>query len=143
MTTYVAIIEGQRVNLPEQVGPNDNMVKAALSPFFPDAANALITRETKGDTVEVKVVKKAGSKGTGPGDYLASCPGGRNPAYVLYNRLLQTELEAADPVALMALGNQVDTVLEQAETEKRKIIAVRDRLISAPAQPASFLVLGF
>lgn len=64
--TYQITIEGQTIPVPPEIGSSDAAVKAALAPYFPDAANAMITRSEKGDVVTVNVVKKAGSKGLSP-----------------------------------------------------------------------------
>lgn len=60
---YNVSIEGQTIQLPEAIATDDAKVRQALAPYFPGAAESLITRKTEGETTTISVVKKAGSKG--------------------------------------------------------------------------------
>jgi len=61
---YIAIIEGQEIPLDEAIAQDDNTLKTAISVYFPDYANAEIERQTTDDTVSIRLVKKAGTKGS-------------------------------------------------------------------------------
>jgi len=55
--------EGQDVPLPADIAARDDLIRKALSPFYPDVANAEIRRETKDGASVITVVKRAGPKG--------------------------------------------------------------------------------
>lgn len=57
------LIEGQEIDLEDEIANNDEMLKAALKPAWPDAANATFARKTDGGVLKVTVTKKAGTKG--------------------------------------------------------------------------------
>lgn len=58
-------IEGNTLDLPDEIAKSNKSLLAALTPFYPAAANATIKREGKGDQMVVSVTKKAGTKGSG------------------------------------------------------------------------------
>lgn len=63
---YKIKIEGQEIDMPEEIAGDDDALKSALSPYFPGAANAKFIRsEPKDDVITVTVVKQAGTKGAG------------------------------------------------------------------------------
>lgn len=64
---YKIKIEGQEINMPEEIAGNDDVLKSALSPYFPGAANAKYMRSKEKDgVITVTVVKQAGTKGATP-----------------------------------------------------------------------------
>jgi hypothetical protein len=61
---YKISIEGQEIEMPEEIAGDDDALKSALSPYFPGAANAKFMRsEPKDGVITVTVVKQAGTKG--------------------------------------------------------------------------------
>ena len=92
---YNVLIEGQTIPVPEEIGASDEAVKRALTPFYPEVANAMVTRVVKEETTTITVVKRAGTKGAGMQD-LVDCAGGRNPAIALYEELQRLEIK--DPL---------------------------------------------
>lgn len=58
-------LEGQEIQLPDAIAQNDEQLKLALTPFYPEMANADIRRETNPKTgqLTVSLVKRAGPKG--------------------------------------------------------------------------------
>lgn len=61
---YMIKIEGQEIEMPEEIAGDDSSLKSALAPYFPGAANAKFMRsEPKDDVITVTVVKQAGTKG--------------------------------------------------------------------------------
>jgi len=63
---YKIKIEGQEIEMPEEIAGDDAALKSALAPFFPGAANAKFMRsEEKDGVIIVTVVKQAGTKGAG------------------------------------------------------------------------------
>ncbi len=63
-TTAIIKIEGQEIPLDVSIATDDNLLKAALSPYYPSIKNAQISRETlmSGQMI-VLIVKKAEHKG--------------------------------------------------------------------------------
>jgi hypothetical protein len=61
---YKIKIEGQEIDMPEEIAGDDASLKSALAPYFPGAANAKFMRsEEKDGVITVTVVKQAGTKG--------------------------------------------------------------------------------
>ncbi|MGC2236063.1 MAG: hypothetical protein WA584_07870 [Pyrinomonadaceae bacterium] len=58
-------IEGQEIPLDAAIAADDNLLKTALSPYYPSIKNAQITRETRNGQMIVSIVKKAEHKGSG------------------------------------------------------------------------------
>lgn len=145
---YVIAIEGQQIPIPEEIGKDDAAVKRALAPFFPDAANAMITRTTKDNLTTVTVVKKAGSKGGrstlgGPLAMLSEMEQSQNTAVGLYNELQALEKADLTPEKMLEydarLQAAIDAGLQEAEQVKRTI----ERLLRSPAVPARGVPVGF
>ena len=64
MSTVNVILEGQTIPLPADIAANDDLIRKALSPYYPDVANAEIRRETQDGAVTISIVKRAGPKGS-------------------------------------------------------------------------------
>ncbi|HRH40237.1 MAG TPA: hypothetical protein PKY82_01240 [Pyrinomonadaceae bacterium] len=62
-TTAIIKIEGQEIPLDVSIAADDNLLKAALSPYYPSIKNAQISRETRVGQMIVSIVKKAEHKG--------------------------------------------------------------------------------
>jgi len=60
-------IEGQTIEMDDEIAGDDDLLKAALAPSWPDAKTATFTRTGGKDDKElvVSVTKKAGTKGMG------------------------------------------------------------------------------
>ena len=121
------ILEGQTIQMPEEVAQTDEGLIRALSPLYPDVANAEIARKTEGGETIITVVKRPGPKG---GDIshqpnvqaqviaaLVAAPGETNPAVRLYLELRGLDLSTATPEALLALRGRIDLACEAGESE--------------------------
>ncbi len=62
-TVTVHLGEGQDVSLPADIAASDDLIRKALSPFYPDVATAQIRRESQGGVDSITVIKRAGPKG--------------------------------------------------------------------------------
>lgn len=141
---YIISIEGQMIPVPEEIGRDDSAVKKALAPFYPQVANAMITRTIKDDTATVNVVKQAGTKGGySVFDVLSSCPGGQNTAIELYRELSNLPDSALDPQALLELDARLEQAIQAGEAESKLVEKALERLHNARAVPASLVVEGF
>ncbi len=140
---YIVVIEGQEIPVPEEIGRDDEAVKRALAPYFPDAANAMITRVEEGETVKVTVVKRAGSKGLEPLQYLLECQGGKNPAIALYEELQGQKPGEMDPEQLLELGARLEAAIEAGREQGAQVDYALKRLAEAAPRPAPEVVQGF
>jgi hypothetical protein len=141
---YNVVIEGQTIPVPEEVGTNDEAVKRALTPFFPEAANALITRiDNKQGTTTINVVKRAGSKGTGLAALIA-CEGGKNPAIALYEKIETMEQAGyLDYLQALAMDEQINQSLADGEEQAQAVKFAAKRLALSTARPAPLVIQGF
>jgi hypothetical protein len=141
--SYTVVIEGQKIPLPDEIGSDDVKVRQALAPYFPDAANAMITRTDKSGEVTINVVKKAGTKGLQAGvEYLQACPGGKNPAVALYEEF-KGHTELMYPEELLVLDKRIAEALDEGTRQNQAIGQAIKRLIRARPQPAPEVVQGF
>ncbi len=60
---YVAKIGESSVPLPPEIAADDNKVRAALTPYFPEASSAQVKRSVKDGVQTIELVKMAGPKG--------------------------------------------------------------------------------
>jgi len=138
----VAVIEGQRIPLPAEIAASDDLIRRALAPFYPDAANAQLSRAEQDGVLTVTVVKRAGSKGNLLG-YLQMCPGGKNPVIALYEAIRGSDLAALDAYAQLELAHRVEQALAEGEAQGEAVRRSAHRLAPAAPQLAPGLLLGF
>lgn len=143
MAEYKILIEGQTIPVPPEIGENDENVKKALAPFFPEAANAMITRTEKDGVITVNVVKKAGSKGEDPLKILLHLPESINPAIALRQELAQRYPAGLDAEAMIELDQQIDSAIEAGERQGRQIEETLERLKKSRPAQAPGVVAGF
>ena len=61
------LVEGQEIELPEEIAVSDDAIRKAIAPLFPQSANATIQRTTDGQgRTTIKLTKQAGTKGGYP-----------------------------------------------------------------------------
>jgi len=140
---YTVTIEGQKIPLPDEIGSDDAKVRQALAPYFPDAANALITRTVKDGETTINVVKKAGTKGLHAGlQMLQACTGGKNPAVALYEEI-KANPEPLSPEQLLVMDSRIEQALDEGKKQRDAVAHAAKRLIRARPQPAEAVVQGF
>jgi hypothetical protein len=86
--------DGSEFQLSDEIAGNNEKLREALSPFYPELANAEIERELVDGTWIVKVTKRAGTKGSGSSPVLRVLMAAReeiNPALVWQEKLKQIE----------------------------------------------------
>jgi hypothetical protein len=146
---YIISIEGQTIPVPEEIGKDDEAVKRALAPFYPEAANAMLTRVTKEETTTISVIKKAGTKGgngLGNGfwngfEYLVGCQGGKNAAIAMYEEL-QAKGEM-DALELLEMDQRIDEAIGLGEAQEEQVEYAERRLKRARPQASTAVVEGF
>jgi len=145
---YIIKIEGQEINVPEEVGAlEDADLKRALTPMFPGAANSKIERSEKDGIVAITIIKLAGAKGNsqkskkgGGFAALLSCKSRRNPAVEFYLELHERELGELDPYQLIGISDDIDKVLETGQRQFQQMVAAHVRLCRTVPQEGTFFV---
>ncbi|MCE1255591.1 MAG: hypothetical protein LWX83_18830 [Anaerolineae bacterium] len=140
---YIINIEGQNIEMPEEVASKDETVKQALAPFFPGAANAKITRSVSGDTTTVTVIKIAGTKGNDQFEKLLALPERINPVIDLYNQLREINPVSLSQEETLALSDKLDKAREEGRKQDQAVRDAYGRLINADSQPFGLLISGF
>ena len=144
-------LEGQEIPIDEAIALDDTMLRNALTPFYPDAAHAEIARETKDGQTIVRMVKRAGTKGTNCETGTASvlnqliqAETGLNPALELCWQLKSLEIKGKlDLEALVSLQDNIRTAIAQGETEVKQVEIALRLLLTAPPIPAKIVLPGF
>jgi hypothetical protein len=88
--------DGREFELADDVAGNNEKLREALAPFYPELANADIDRELVDGRWIVKVTKRAGTKGAGNSAVILALSAGPeeiNPALVLQHRIMQIEAQ--------------------------------------------------
>ncbi len=88
--------DGSEFEVADEIARNDQKLQEALTPFYPELANAEITRSEQEGRLIVTMVKRAGTKGNGFTDVLAvlrDSPEEFNPALVLQHKMIQMQKE--------------------------------------------------
>lgn len=138
-------IEGQTIPIEDEIARDDELLKAALAPSWPDARNATFKREGGKDGAElvVTVAKKAGTKGSIVADLLAA-PDYTNPALVMQQRL--EELSAGGKLTWKRALQMREEITEAARAGSDDLHAVngaRKTLEQADAQASNQTPTGF
>jgi len=139
-------IEGQSLELPADIAINDDALRRAIAPLFPQAANARFERATDGEgRTVIKVTKQAGDKGIAAERILAAiqrCRRHVNPAILLHQRVQQSSTKMS-PEDLLQLQRDLDQAITKGEHELKVTHAILARLLSAPAVPTHTTPIGF
>jgi hypothetical protein len=136
------LIDGQKIELPENLARDDALLKEALVLFVAGLGNVKIDREEKDGQLTVKVIKLAGTKGGH--EYLATVPSTINP--VLIMTALLKELERKNELSveqLILLQPQIEKALELGMEEQTRLSKAFSILSKMQAQPAPLIPVGF
>src|SRR5437763_8236309 len=130
----VVIIENQRISLPEPT-MSDDEVRKMIAPFWPSAANAEIKRETKDGVLEITLVKRPGTKGSGLLEVLSSCDAdGVNPAVAMYYRLMHVSgTDQLDLARILPLRGDIQAAIAAGQAEAQAVRQLLHALQSAAA----------
>lgn len=138
---YIVKIEGQEIPLPEEIAKSDEGVKRALAPYYPEAANALITRVENEGVTSITVVKRAGTKGAIGVLHLVECVGGQNPAIALALEI--GAMQNLDALGLLELDARIEAAIQDGEAQAEQVKGARERLEKTAPSPAPGLIVGF
>lgn len=138
-------IEGQSLELPENIAVNDDAVRRAIAPLFPQIASARFERVTdkEGRTV-LEITKEAGTKGLTTQsliDALKCCPRHINPALILAHKLQTITPNRVEDI--LVLEQQLESAIRKGEHELKVTNAIFTRLLQAPAVPSTTTPIGF
>ena len=138
---YIAIIEGQQVPIPEETAISDEKLKLAITTYFPEYANAEITRQILGDTTEIRLIKRAGTKGNCITE-LKLAPEQINPAFELAwdLKLLERKNQLTLEVLIDMQGN-INKTIKIGESWETYIDKVFSSLRQQPSVPSNYPVL--
>lgn len=137
-------IDGQNFPLPDEVGGNDDLLRAALAPFVPWIANALLQRKEESGNNVVTVIKRADTKGS-TGDVLealVAAPQELNPAVALWIQL-QEQVKLDDPGAMLEWQPAIAQAIADGERDIQAVQAAMQYLAECATVPASLVPLGF
>ncbi|HKX30635.1 MAG TPA: hypothetical protein VJ302_23300 [Blastocatellia bacterium] len=136
-------IEGQQIEVGDEIAGNDEAIRALLKPTWPDAANATLTRTTKEGVLTIKVTKKAGTKGAIVADLLAA-PERINPALAMQERLagLQSSREISH-LQMLKLKPQIEVAIKDGRAEIKAVQRALEVLLDAPPVAGNRVPRGF
>jgi hypothetical protein len=138
--------DGREFEVGDEIACDDQRLREALTPFYPEMANAEITRTEKDGKLIVEMSKRAGTKGC-YADVLAalcSAPEQINPALVMQHKLQQLEKQGRlDLQTILRLQPQIRRAVsdgnEQIEQQKKSL----DLLRAGVPAPAKAIPSGF
>lgn len=143
---YIAHIEGQQIPLDEAIASDENTLKTAISVYFPEYANAEIERQTTDDTVSIRLIKKAGTKGNLTQEVtiqqLQESPYEVNPALKLGWQLKLLEINNQITLeGLIAIQPEIDKAIKSAQSWKSYTEKIAQSLKHQPAVTSKYPVL--
>jgi hypothetical protein len=143
-TACVVIVENQRIPLPTPTMSDDDLRKM-IAPFWPSAANAEIKRETKDGVLEITLVKRPGTKGSGLLEVLrTSDADGVNPAVAMYYRLMNAvSTDQLDLARILPLRGDIQAAIAAGQAEAQAVRQALHTLQGAAASPHPKVPVGF
>lgn len=139
-------IEGQLLDLPPAIAVNDDAIRRAMAPVFPQIANATLSRTDGPDGITIiKVTKQAGTKGsyTRILDHLKDSPAHVNPIFPLHQRLYRSNTPFTAPEEFFSIQGQLDQAIHTGEAELRDTHTMLTRLVNAPGHASRLTPVGF
>lgn len=127
-------IEGQTLEIDDEIAQDDDLLRAALQATWPDAKTAQFSRSKAGDKLTVTVTKKAGTKGNLIDAFL-SAQEGVNPAIAMSRRI--AEMQRAGELGPERIAELMPEVVGAADRAERDLSATRATLRELQASPAS------
>lgn len=139
------LIEGQEIELDDEIANDDESLRTALRAAWPDAANATFTRKKAGDVLTVTVQKRAGTKGAGTiVAALLQAPEHLNPALVMQRKLATFQLnQSRSHLEMLALRPEIETAVKDGQVEIKAVKKAREVLLLAPSETGNRVPRGF
>lgn len=136
-------LEGREITIEDEIAKDDELLRAALQPSWPDAKTATFTRSEKDGKLTVMVAKKAGTKGALV-DRLLAAPNAINPAVAMSQRI--QELQASGkltPEVISEMLPKIEAAADQGERDLEGAIHATRDLAGAPAIGSESIPVGF
>ncbi|KYC34693.1 hypothetical protein WA1_49065 [Scytonema hofmannii PCC 7110] len=144
---YILVIENQEIPIEEKIAASDDVLRQAISSYYPELAHAQIQRNSEGETVKIKMIKQAGTKGCNTPNiiqYLAESLDCTNPALLLSWQLKLMEINGNLSIEqLIELQPVIDKAVEEGEVWIQAIQATLHSLTNAPSVPSNLAVTGY
>jgi hypothetical protein len=148
--------DGLTIEIPDEIAQNDDLLKRALAPHYPDLANALITREEQDGLLKVTLAKRAGPKGSAQESDRATknpvalalddVPDYLNPALALAWQLHFQHAAGKEELTLekqLALQGTISEAILEGEAEAAQVEKAVEWLEAAPTVAALQVPKGF
>ncbi|WP_013334882.1 hypothetical protein [Gloeothece verrucosa] len=121
-------IHGQTINLPDEL--TDEQIRAAFAPYYPEIATA----ELKRDGQTVKVIKRAGTKGSNlsVAKALFTASPYINPALLLSLKIRNAEMAGLLSLeTLLALQDEINLAISDSREAEEMMRRMKNNLISS------------
>jgi hypothetical protein len=143
----LVIVDQHTLTLPDDITANDQLIRQALSPYYPDLAHADIKRQRQADGTEtISVMKQAGPKGTSHIlTVLENAPRCMNPAMACYLEL-ERQGHWAHPLPaedVLVQHRRIGVAVTEGEHEANDVERLRQNLLALSAVPAHDIPPGF
>ena len=140
---YKLFLEGQVIDLSDEVAATDDTLRNAFVPFFPEMGTADIRRQEKDGIVEIRMTKRAGTKGNAVMQSLIDSAVDINPALELTWQLKQLERSNALSIEeLISFQEQISNAIDVGEDWERNINHSLESLSICQPIPSSVQVTG-
>ena len=140
---YKLFLEGQEIPLSDEVASTDNNLRSAIAPYFPEIGTAEIVRQEKNGITEIRIVKRAGTKGNNAFSNLMDSETEINPALELTWQLSHLERQAELSIeVLLQFQDQIDNAVKTGEDWERTITDSLKVLSKCSLTPAQFPIIG-
>lgn len=139
---YILKLEGQNIPLTPEVAANDQTIRDAIAPFFPDATTAEIKREEADGITVIRLVKKAGTKGNVM-QKLVMAENQLNPASALSWQLKMAEIKGELTLeTLLGIQPVIQTAIEEGEQWQTDIRRAICHLKNCQSMPSIHPIIG-
>ncbi|PSB28528.1 hypothetical protein [Chlorogloea sp. CCALA 695] len=140
---YKLFLEGQEIALSDEVAATDDTLRNAMMPFFPEVGTADIRREEKNGITEIRMVKRAGTKGNVVVQSLIDSDGEVNPALYLSWQLKELERSGnLDMDRLISFQPQIAKAVDVGEDWENTVTDTLKALRKCQPIPSSVQVIG-
>jgi hypothetical protein len=142
---YILMIEGQEIPIADEIAATDETLRNALTPFYPEIAHAEITRTDKDGITQIRMVKKAGTKGLG--DILQTLITSEhqfNPALLLSWQIKMLEIQGHLNIEnLLLLQDELETAITTGREWQTELDKSLNILKKSPPIPSQIPISGF
>ena len=140
---YKLFLEGQEIPLSDEVAATDDTVRNAMMPYFPEMGSADIRREEKNGITEIRMVKRAGTKGSVVIQSLIDSDSEVNPALSLSWQLKELERSGnLDIERLISFQPQIADAVDIGEDWEKTVTDTLTALRRCQPIPSSVQITG-